>query len=106
MAVTPDGLPGTKYRGFVFGADNGTIYRDDYVSFTDLSQAVPLASDRDLVAELNTLDASELKPIWTRFGKTGDDQGTSPIVFADGHAKTYSGISIKNGGSNIIWRFR
>lgn len=106
FAVTPDGVPGSKYRGFVFGADNGTVYRPDYNGYTSLEIAVPLASDRDLVAELTDLGPNELKPIWARFGKTGNDQGQSPIIFADGHAKAVSANAIRTGGSNIVWRFR
>lgn len=106
FAVTPDGLPNTKYRGFVFGADNGTIYRDDWVAYTSLEIAVPLASDRDLVEEMNFLGPNELKPIWARFGRTGNDQGQTPVIFGDGHARNYSAASIRNGGSGIVWRFR
>lgn len=106
FAVTPHGPPGTKYRGFVFGADNGTEYRSDFTEFTDLKQAVPLASDRDLVIEMGHLDPNLLKPIYARYGQTGSDQGMTPVIFADCHAKMYTASSIKSGSSGIIWRFR
>jgi prepilin-type N-terminal cleavage/methylation domain-containing protein len=106
FAVTPHGAPGTKYRGYAFGADNGTTYRPDYTAFTDLRQAVPLASDRDLVAEMNSLDPNNLKPIFARYGRNGKDQGTTPVIFADCHAKSVSAAAIKTGSSGIIWRFR
>ncbi len=108
FANTPHGNGG-KYRGFVFGADNGTVYRPDYTSFTSLDQAVPLASGEDLVqvmgnAPLN-LQASELKPIIGRYNKAGKD-GRTPVVFADGHTKSILASQIANGSSGIIWRFR
>ncbi len=108
FANTPHGNGG-KYRGFVFGADNGTVYRPDYTSFTSLDQAVPLASGEDLVqvmgnAPLN-LQASELKPIIGRYNKAGKD-GRTPVVFADGHTKSVLASQIANGSSGIIWRFR
>jgi len=106
FAVTPHGRAGSKYRGFIISADNGTSFRADFTTFTDLDQAVPLASDRDLVLELDTLTAAELKPILAPYNRTGKDDGSTPVVFADGHAKSYSAKAIGNGGSGIIWRFR
>jgi prepilin-type N-terminal cleavage/methylation domain-containing protein/prepilin-type processing-associated H-X9-DG protein len=106
FATTPNGPVEKKYRGFVFGADNGTYLRPDYTSFTDLKQAVPLASDRDLVKELTTHTPAQLKPVMGLYHQTGEDDGRSPIVFADGHAKSYTAKAIQTGGSGIIWRFR
>jgi prepilin-type N-terminal cleavage/methylation domain-containing protein len=110
FANTPNGEPGTKYRGFVFGADNGTIYVPGFTSFTSLDQAVPMAGDRDMVAIMggppNNLDANELKPIYCRYGSDGNDNGHSPLVFADGHAKTYPCKRINRPGNGIVWRFR
>ena len=80
--------------------------RADYTTFTNLEQAVPLASDRDLVQELNTLTPGQLKPIFARYNRTGRDDGTTPVVFADGHAKMIQAKRIANGSSGIIWRFR
>ena len=67
FATTPAGDAGTNYRGYVISADNGTTYRPDFTTFTDLNQAVPLASDRDLVAELTGLTPAQLKPIYARY---------------------------------------
>lgn len=107
FASTPDGLPGTEYRGYVFSPDNGTTYRNDYVSFDSLEMAVPLASDRDLVMELGpTLSPGQMKPIFARYGSTGREDGTTPVIFADGHAKSYSARAIATGSSGILWRFR
>ena len=106
FATTPDGEPGGNHRGYVISADNGTTYRDDFVSFDDLNLAVPLASDRDLVLELSSLTPSELKPIYARYGQTGKDDGSTPVIFADGHAKSYKAKQIADGSSKIIWRFR
>ena len=108
FANTPFGDAG-KYRGFVFGADNGTIYRPGYVAFTSLDQAVPLASGIDLVAEMGNpplnLGANELKPILGRYTRSGRS-GHTPVVFADGHTKSILAASIADGSSKIIWRFR
>lgn len=108
FANTPDGVPGTKYRGYTISPDNGTTYRDDWTgTLTDLKFCVPLASDRDLVAELGgSLSPGQLKPIYAMYGKTGKDEGQTPVVFGDGHAKTYNAKSLKTGSSNIVWRFR
>ena len=106
FATTAYGDPGTKYRGYVIGPDNGTTRRPDYVSFTDLEMAVPLASDRDLVEELSSLSPAQLKPIQCRYGVTRKDDGVTPVVFADGHTKVYTAKAIATGASNIIWRFR
>lgn len=106
FATTPHGPPGTKYRGYVFGSDNGTVYRPHFTVFTDLSLAVPLAADRDLVIELGHLDPNLLKPIYARYLKTGEDRGTTPVIFADCHAKSYSAAAIRSGSSGIVWRFR
>lgn len=108
FANTPHGEAG-KYRGFVFGADNGTIYRPDYTGFTSLSQAVPLAAGVDLVAEMGSaplnLEPAALKPIQGRYMRSGRD-GQTPVIFADGHTKTVKASSIADGSSGIIWRFR
>jgi prepilin-type N-terminal cleavage/methylation domain-containing protein len=106
LASTPHGPAGSRHRGFVFGSDNGTHLQPGFTVFTDLKQAVPLASDRDLVPEYTTWDPNILKPIYARYGKTGDDRGVTPIIFADCHAKSYSAQAIKTGGAGIIWRFR
>jgi prepilin-type N-terminal cleavage/methylation domain-containing protein len=111
FANTPDGVPGTKYRGYTISPDNGTTYRPDWTgTLPNLLFCVPLASDRDLIAELgnapNNLSPGQMKPIYARYGVTGQDDGQTPVVFGDGHAKSYNARSIKTGSSGIVWRFR
>jgi prepilin-type N-terminal cleavage/methylation domain-containing protein len=103
MADTPGGPLVNKYRGYVFNAMNGLVNASD----TRLS--TPLTADRDLVAELAAVRApSQLKPVFCRHFATGNGQGTASLVFADGHAKTYSANAIlaQDRGANLIWRLR
>ncbi len=102
FADTPGGPVTSKYRGYIFSPYNGP---DDPV---DPRMGVPLCSDRDLVRELNNLPPSQLKPVYARHQKRGDDSGFANVMFADGHAKAYSAKSINAGsrGAAIIWRFR
>lgn len=105
FANTPHG-PGGKYRGFVFGADNGTALVPGFTTFTNLKQAVPLASGEDLVAIADpSTDPGLLKPIQGRYQRQGRD-GRTPVVFADGHTKSIKASTIQSGASGIIWRFR
>ncbi|MBS1709760.1 MAG: prepilin-type N-terminal cleavage/methylation domain-containing protein [Armatimonadetes bacterium] len=105
FANTPDGPTANKYRGYVFSPDNGTRYQG--LTLTDLKDARPLASDRDLVAELGgTLSPAQMKPIYARYSKTGHDDGSTPIIFGDSHAKSTNVKAIQAAKSNIIWRFR
>ncbi len=111
FANTPDGLPGTKYRGYAISPDNGTTSRADWTgTLTDLKFCVPLASDRDLIQELGNpptnLSPGQMKPIFAAYGKTSKDDGQTPVVFGDSHAKTFAAKTIKTGSSGIIWRFR
>jgi len=100
LAVTPNGPTANNYRGYEFSPYNGTPNTDK----PQLSP--PLVSDRDLVKEMSTLPADALKPIYCRYMSTGKDEGFTPVIFADGHAKDYDAKAINDGGSNIIWRFR
>jgi prepilin-type N-terminal cleavage/methylation domain-containing protein len=100
FAVTPNGSADSNYRGYEFSPYNGT-------ENTDKPQfSPPLVSDRDLVKEMSTLPADALKPIYCRYMSTGNDEGFTPVVYADGHAKDYSAQSINDSGAGIIWRFR
>jgi len=99
LAVTPNGSTTSNYRGYEFSPYNGT----QNTSSPQLSP--PLTSDRDLVKEMSTLPADSLKPIYCRYMSTGNDEGFTPIFFADGHAKDYSAKEI-NDGTPIDWRFR
>jgi hypothetical protein len=98
FAETPNGPLADKYRGYVFSPDNGVL------NTTDVTLSTPLVADKDLVAG-SALAPSQLKPIFCRYSKTGNNDGVSPIIFGDGHAKHYSAKAIKVPGK-IIWRFR
>lgn len=100
FAVTPNGPTSDRYRGYEFSPYNGTLNTEH----PNLSP--PLVSDRDLVKEIPNLPADALKPIYCRYMSTGRDDGFTPVIFADGHAKDYSAKQIAEGTSNIIWRFR
>ncbi|GIV16060.1 MAG: hypothetical protein KatS3mg022_1495 [Armatimonadota bacterium] len=99
---TASGPTAQKYRGYVF---------DPYVgkpNLTDPRLGTPLVADRDLVQELNHLPPAQLKPLYARHFATGDNRGLATLIFADGHAKTYSAASIlaQEKGANLLWRFR
>ncbi len=100
IAVTPPGLTAQRYRGYEFSPYNGVPNPKDE------SLSPPLTSDRDLVAELKNVPADLLKPIWCRYNSDQHDHGSTPVVFADGHAKEYNVKQILAGNSTIIWRFR
>ena len=100
FAVTPDGPTASNYRGYEFSPYNGAPNTEH----PRLSP--PLVSDRDLVKEMTQLGPDALKPIYCRYMSTGQDEGFTPVVFADGHAKDYSAKQIQDGSSNIVWRFR
>jgi len=99
FALTANGIGG-NYRGYVFNPYNGPDHP------TDAELGLPLVSDRDLVAENPSLLPSELKPIYCRYFSTGRDQGRAPIVFGDGHAKSFSARAINSFNSGIVFRFR
>ena len=100
FAVTPNGPTEKNYRGYEFSPYNGSP------NLENPKLSPPLASDRDLVKELSMLGPDALKPIFCPYLSTGSDDGFTPVIFADGHAKDYSAKQISGGGSGIIWRFR
>jgi prepilin-type N-terminal cleavage/methylation domain-containing protein len=111
FAVTPNGPKGdttSKHRGYVFNPYNGRNSPDG-----DYKKGLPMISDRNLVTETGdawypnspSLSPGQLKPIWARYFKDGQNNGTSPVVFADGHTKSYSAKAMNSFGA-IIWRFR
>lgn len=100
FAETPNGPLASKYRGYVISGDSGGL------DTVDVTRSIPLVADRDLVAELGaTLAPAQLKPIFARYGRTGRDEGVTPVIFGDGHAKHHSAKSLKVPG-RVIWRFR
>lgn len=99
FATTPNKTTG-NYRGYTFNPYNGPNHP------TDPLKGLPLISDRDLVKELVALTPAQLKPIYCRYQRTGKDDGRSPMIFADGHTKTYSANQMNGFESGIIFRFR
>lgn len=100
FAETPTGPLANKYRGYVISGDNG------FLDTQDVRNSLPLVADRDLVAELGgTLSPAQLKPIQCRYGRTGKDDGVTPVIFGDGHAKHFSARALKTRGK-VVWRFR
>lgn len=98
FALTPNSVSG-KERGYVFNPYNGA--NDPNGSYR---LGLPLIADVNLC--INTpLAAGALKPIFARMGADGKGNGTSPVIFADGHAKAFSAKAMQSHG-NIIWRFR
>lgn len=100
FAVTPNGKSQQNYRGYEFSPYNGAPNTEH----PKLSP--PLVSDRDLVKELTTLGADHLKPVYCRYMSTQQDDGFTPVIFADGHARDFNVKQIQDGSSNIVWRFR
>lgn len=101
LAETPSGPTAGKYRGYTFDPLNGP--QDPQ----DPRLSLPLVADRDLVAG-SPLSPGRLKPVYCRHFRDGQDRGQSQLVFADGHARSYSAASIlaRGRGANLIWRFR
>lgn len=107
-ANAPKGVTTTKHRGYVFNPYNGNndpggVY----------AKGLPLISDRDLVVETGdsrypnspSLTAGQLKPIFCRYQSDKQGNGRTPVIFADGHCKTYSSNELNVFGK-VIWRFR
>jgi prepilin-type N-terminal cleavage/methylation domain-containing protein/prepilin-type processing-associated H-X9-DG protein len=99
FTTTPHGALASKYRSYVFSPYNGPSHP------TDRKLGTPLVSDRDLVLELSSLSPGQLKPVRTLYFRDNKDGGRSPIVFADGHTKSYSASGIK-AMNQLHWRFR
>lgn len=111
FAATPHGPKGdtsSKYRGYVFSPYNGLNSPDN-----DYSKGLPMISDRDLVVEFGdpnypnspNLSPARLKPIFCRYNRDRRGSGSTPVVFADGHAKSYTANQLNVFGT-VIWRFR
>lgn len=101
FAVTPGGEVSEKYEGYEFNPYNGTPNPEKP------AYGPPLVSDRDLVKELGgILPAEQIKPIYARYLKTGRDDGTTPVIFGDGHAKDYSARQLSSTKAGIVWRLR
>ena len=101
FAETPSGPTANKYRGYTFDPMNGTV------NATDVRLSTPLVADRDLVAG-SALAPAQLKPVYCRHLRSGQDVGFTQLVMADGHVKAYTAKSIlaQDRGANLIWRIR
>jgi len=105
FAVTPNSKTG-KERGYVFNPYNGPNDPGG-----DYAKGLPLVADVNLVTtpykgnNYTGLAAGALKPIYAKFGGNGTGDGTTPVIFADGHAKAFSANSLNSFGK-VIWRFR
>ncbi|HEY0867037.1 MAG TPA: prepilin-type N-terminal cleavage/methylation domain-containing protein [Fimbriimonas sp.] len=110
FATTPNGsndpAAAAKERGYVFNPYNGPNSPDG-----DPMKGLPLIGDVNLCRmpykgqDFRSLNPGALKPIYARYGGNGSGQGTSPVIFADGHAKSYSANAMSSFGT-IVWRFR
>jgi prepilin-type N-terminal cleavage/methylation domain-containing protein len=111
FAITPNGPKGdttSKHRGYVFNPYNGMDSPDGVYE-----KGLPMASDRNLVTEFGdanypnspSLSPGALKPIYCRYFSDRENNGTTPVIFADGHTKSYSANAI-NAFGTVIWRFR
>lgn len=107
-ANAPKGVTTTKHRGYVFNPYNGLNSPDN-----DYSKGLPMISDRDLVVDGSdprypnspALSAGRLKPIFARYFADKKGGGRTPVIFADGHTKSYSSNQL-NAFGTVIWRFR
>jgi prepilin-type N-terminal cleavage/methylation domain-containing protein len=111
FATTPNGPKGdttSKHRGYVFNPYNGMNSPDG-----NYEKGLPMISDRNLVTEAGdpnyptspSLSPGALKPIYCRYFKDNQNNGTTPVIFADGHTKSYSAKAL-NAFGTVIWRFR
>jgi prepilin-type N-terminal cleavage/methylation domain-containing protein len=101
FAVTPGGEVADKYLGYEFSPYNGEPYPESP------QLGPPLVSDSDLVKTLaHDLPAELIKPVYARYLSDGRDNGTTPVIFADGHAKDYSANQISEPKTGIVWRLR
>jgi prepilin-type N-terminal cleavage/methylation domain-containing protein len=105
FAVTPNSKTG-KERGYVFNPYNGANDPGG-----EYSKGLPLIADVNLITtpykgnNYTGLAAGALKPIYAKFGGNGTGDGTTPVIFADGHAKAFSANALNSFGK-VIWRFR
>jgi prepilin-type N-terminal cleavage/methylation domain-containing protein len=111
FTVTPNGPQGdttSKHRGYVFNPYNGLDSPDG-----DYAKGLPMISDRSLVEEFGdanypnspNLSAPMLKPVFCRYMADRRNNGSTPVIFADGHAKSYSANALNSFGT-VVWRFR
>lgn len=98
FATTPHGVGG-KWRGYVFNPYNGPTDPTSY------QNGLPIIADYDYVEANPALAPGEMKPIYARYGADKQGNGTTPVIYADGHAKMHS-AKYMNSFGKIIWRWR
>ncbi len=107
FATTPGGDRTKNYRGYVFAPYNS--FDDPAIkNQTEMRLKPPLVADKDLVPDLvaQGKTPAQSKPIFARYRATGKGDGVTPVVFADGHTKSYSANQIRSMSSGIHWRIR
>jgi prepilin-type N-terminal cleavage/methylation domain-containing protein/prepilin-type processing-associated H-X9-DG protein len=122
LVVTTPNSVGGKERGYVFNPYNGAQPTTGTTA-ENYSRGLPLIADVNLCTTSGILpvgspcplsgglsnctgnSAGGLKPVYARFRSDGRNNGTTPVVFADGHAKVYSANRLNTFGE-VIWRFR
>jgi hypothetical protein len=123
LIVTTPNSTGGKERGYVFNPYNGATPTTGTAS-ENYKNGLPLISDVNVCTTPGAMpvgtpctsvgggkfDCSAnapgfLKPVFGRFGTTGKGDGSTPVIFADGHAKSYTANSLNSFGK-VIWRFR
>lgn len=110
FAMTPNGPKGdttSKHRGYVFNPYNGL--NDPSGRYEN---GLPMISDVDLIVQGDNRYPNSpsrapglLKPIFARFSADGNGNGRTPVIFADGHARSHSAKEL-NAFGKVIWRFR
>jgi len=105
FATTPNSKAG-KERGYVFNPYNGPesptgIYREGLPLIADVNVCITPYKGTDYTSR----SAGQLKAIFALYGADGKGNGSTPVIFADGHAKSYNANSLASFGK-VIWRFR
>ena len=116
FATTAHGLAGTvpvpKQRGYVFNPYNGPSDASVADAAERYKTGLPLIADVDLFKAIDP-DGTDrrdyapgaMKQIFPVYGADGRNNGTTPVIFADSHAKAYGAKALKSFGT-VIWRFR
>jgi prepilin-type N-terminal cleavage/methylation domain-containing protein len=123
IVTTPNtAITTEKERGYVFNPYNGAKPTTaDPVE--DYKNGLPLIADVNLVKQPGILPVGSpcpvslglsnctgltpgtLKPVYARYSRTGKNDGSTPVVFADSHAKSMTAAAMNSFGK-VIWRFR